>query len=102
MKRIAIALALVASPVAAHGPWPYECCASYDCAEVDEQHITERDGRLYIDLPPGSHPMVPKGGPGWKGSIEREKVRRPLTGSYGVCINGAGVLLCVFDQMRGT
>lgn len=95
-------LSLLTAPAFAHGPWPWECCHDRDCAEVDPRWIAERDGAVMIRIPPGGHPMWPADGrPAFEATIPRDRLRRAVTGEWGVCIDTTGKLLCVFPPAGG-
>ena len=98
MIRALLALALLATPAAAHGPWPYECCHDRDCVEVDARFVTEAGDAVIITLPAGVHPMALAGG---RWTTTRDKLRRPVTGEWGICISPSGTLLCVFPPAIG-
>jgi hypothetical protein len=82
----------------AHGPWPYECCHDRDCAEVDARHVVEAGQEIIITLPAGAHPMAPGGG---RWTTTRDRLRKPVTGEWGVCLSPTGALLCVFPPAVG-
>ncbi len=96
---VTLAAALLA-PLAgfAHGPWPYECCHDRDCAEVDARHVVEAGDEIIITLPAGAHPMAPGGG---RWTTTRDRLRKPVTGEWGVCLSPTGALLCVFPPAVG-
>lgn len=96
------AMLLASMPAAGHGPWPYECCSERDCAEVDARHIREEGEFVHILIPPGAHPMWPADGrAAFVGRMERSRLRKPVTGEWGVCISPTGTLLCVFPPLSG-
>ena len=103
MKRIlALAALLAAAPAAAHGPWPYECCHDRDCAEIAARWVTDGETEVSIRIPPGGHPMWPADGrAAFATTIRRDKLRRAVTGEWGVCISPQGRLLCVFPPALG-
>lgn len=100
--RAALAALLIATPAAAHGPWPYECCHDRDCDEVDAKNVRDEGGQVHIRIPPGTHPMWPADGRGdFVVTVPRAAVRKPVTGEWGVCISPSGSLLCVFEPLSG-
>jgi hypothetical protein len=103
MIRSLLLSAMLVFPASAHGPWPYDCCANNDCAEVDARHIREIGDQVHIVIPPGIHPMWPADGrPPFVGTVARSSLRKPVSGEWGVCISATGSLLCVFPPSAGT
>ena len=98
-----LAVSAFSVPSAAHGPWPHECCHNQDCAEVSARHVLENgDDTVSIVIPPGDHPMWPADGrPAFTTTVKRDRLRRAVTGEWGVCISPQGRLLCVFPPALG-
>jgi hypothetical protein len=86
----------------AHGPWPYDCCSDRDCAEVDSRHVREDGDVVHVVVPPGEHPMWPADGrTAFVATLPRSKLRKGVTGEWGICISPTGSLLCVFPPVNG-
>ncbi len=92
----------LSSAALAHGPWPASCCSDRDCAEVASSHIREDGEDIHISIPPGSHPMWPADGrPAFVTTYRKNRLRKSVTGEWGVCISPRGDLLCVFPPALG-
>lgn len=99
----ALALACLAGPATAHGPWPYDCCSDRDCEEIDRAWVSERGALITFTIPPGGHKMWPADGrASFVVTIERKALRKPVTGEWSVCISPGGTLLCAFPPGQGT
>jgi hypothetical protein len=99
----ALAILVALTPVSlAHGPWPHECCHDRDCAEVSARHVVEEGDTVRIVIPPGTHPMWPADGRApFVTTTKRDRLRKSVTGEWGVCISPSGALLCVFPPALG-
>lgn len=79
------------------------CCSNRDCAPIPDTLVHEMGGGLIVvRVPPGAHPMHGKE----KTNVlvlefEGEKIRKPLDGSWHVCISPSGTPLCVYPPLRG-
>jgi hypothetical protein len=53
-------------------------------------------------IPAGSHPMWPADGrPAFVSTYRKNRLRKSVTGEWGVCISPRGDLLCVFPPALG-
>jgi hypothetical protein len=110
LASIAAALVLTAgatqtrSHEAASGwDYPFECCSSADCAQVDPRAVTERPSGFVVTVEPGQHPI-------WAKDRRKPlvldipylKARLSPDGKWHLCINDAGELLCFFAPAGGS
>ena len=83
--------------------YPFECCSEADCARIDVDAVRESKAGFVVTILPGRHPM-------W--ATERRqpaileipygKARLSPDGSFHLCMNDAGELLCFFSPGGGT
>ena len=104
MKQIVLALVaglLALAPAAAHEDWPAVCCSDRDCAEIPDSMVRETEGRVYVEIPPGAHPMWgPEKTENFKGSVARSALKPPVKAGWGACISPGGTLLCIVLPKR--
>lgn len=97
------AFAIASSSLSAHEAasgwdYPFECCYSADCAQIDPDAVREHGAGFTVTIAPGRHPMWP---------VERRaplildvphrKARLSPDGLWHLCIDDSGELLCFFS-----
>lgn len=98
-------LTLMVSMARAHENWPAVCCSDRDCAEIPDSMVREEGDqstdRVYVDIPPGAHPMWPKEKTeNFRGSVQRFELKDPVKSGWGACISPGGLLLCIVRPKR--
>jgi hypothetical protein len=78
--------------------YPFECCSSADCAQIEAGAVRETKPGFIVTIAPGRHPMWPKERRETLVlEIPYQKARLSPDGQWHLCINDAGELLCFFS-----
>lgn len=109
LNALVLALGLILSlPARAHNApsgwaYDYDCCSTYDCAQVRSGVIVEVMGGYQVVVMPGTHIMVPLGSEPVRAFIPHGDPRIRVSGDANrhACVSGVGRVLCIYVPPGG-